>query len=265
GWLDDLNPEQRRAGLHDDGHLVIVAGPGSGKTRTLACRVARLLAGGARPERILLLTFSRRAARDMLTRAAQLAEAEGARRVWGGTFHSVANRLLRRHGAAVGLRSGFTVLDQGDNADLLGLVRHELGLGERGRRFPKKDTLAAVYSRVVNAQAIYGFRSGSARHMIEFPERFAGATIVTLDRNYRSTPAILASANAVMKDAHGGYSKQLRSTRPPGSRPALATCVDELAQSAFVCESVLEHRERGVALHEQAVLFRTGHHSDRPE
>src|SRR5437868_10241216 len=127
GWLDDLNPEQRRAVLHDDGHLLIVAGAGSGKTRTLACRVARLLAGGAHPERILLLTFSRRAAREMLTRAAQLAEAEGARRVWGGTFHSVANRLLRQHGAAVGLRSGFTVLDQGDNADLLGLVRHDLG------------------------------------------------------------------------------------------------------------------------------------------
>ena len=362
-WLDDLNPEQRRAVLHDGSHLLIVAGAGSGKTRTLACRVARLLGGGAHPQRILLLTFSRRAAREMLTRAAQLAAAEGARRVWGGTFHSVANRLLRQHGAAVGLRSGFTVLDQGDNADLLGLVRHDLGLGERGRRFPKKDTLAAIYSRVVNAQerlpdvvdraypwcrddldgikavfsgyverkrarnvvdyddlllywralatspnvgallrsgfdhilvdefqdtnavqadivaamagpgvcvaavgddaqAIYGFRSGSARHMVEFPDRFAGATIVTLDRNYRSTPPILASANAVIREAHGGYSKELRATRPAGSRPALATCVDELAQSAFVCESVLEHRERGVALHEQAVLFRTGHHSD---
>jgi DNA helicase-2/ATP-dependent DNA helicase PcrA len=363
GWLDDLNPEQRRAVLHDGGHLLVVAGAGSGKTRTLACRVARLLGGGAHPERILLLTFSRRAAREMLTRAAQLAEAEGARRVWGGTFHAVANRLLRQHGAAVGLRSGFTVLDQGDNADLLGLVRHDLGLGERGRRFPKKDTLAAIYSRVVNAQekladvvdrsypwcrddldgikavftgyverkrarnvvdyddlllywralatspnvgpllrsgfdhilvdefqdtnavqadivaamagpgvcvaavgddaqAIYGFRSASARHMIEFPDRFAGATIVTLDRNYRSTPSILASANAVMAEAHAGYSKELRATRPAGSRPTLATCVDELAQSAFVCESVLEQRERGVALHQQAVLFRTGHHSD---
>jgi len=368
-WLDDLNPEQRRAVLHDDGHLLIVAGAGSGKTKTLACRVARLLAGGVRPERILLLTFSRRAAREMLTRAGQLAEAraspgaEGAHRVWGGTFHAVANRLLHQHGGAVGLRSGFTVLDQGDNADLLGLVRHDLGLGERGRRFPKKDTLASVYSRVVNAQeklvavversypwcrgdvddikavfagyverkrarnvvdyddlllywralatsprigpvlrsgfehilvdefqdtntlqadivtamagpdvtvaavgddaqAIYGFRSGSVRHMIEFPDRFPGAQVVTLDRNYRSTPAILAAANAVMTAATGGYAKELRPTRPEGGRPVLATCVDEVAQSAFVCDSVLEQRERGVPLHEQAVLFRTGHHSD---
>ena len=362
-WLDELNPEQRRAALHDGGHLLIVAGAGSGKTRTLACRVAHLLAGGVRPERILLLTFSRRAAREMLAQAGQLAEAEGARRVWGGTFHAVANRLLRQHGAAVGLRSGFTVLDQGDNADLLGLVRHELGLGERGRRFPTKDTLAAIYSRVVNsqekladvversypwvrndldgikavfaayverkrarnvvdyddlllywralaastrvgpvlrsgfehilvdefqdtntvqadivaamagpgvcvaavgddAQAIYGFRSGSARHMVEFPHRYPGADVVTLERNYRSTPAILASANAVMAATDVGYSKELRSTRPEGGRPALATCVDELAQSAFVCDSVLDQRERGVPLHDQAVLFRTGHHSD---
>ncbi len=365
-WLDDLNPEQRRAVCHKGGHLLIVAGAGSGKTRTLACRVAHLLAGGVRPERLLLLTFSRRAAREMLTRAGQLAEAEGARRVWGGTFHAVANRLLRGHGAAVGLRPGFTVMDQGDHVDLLGLVRHDLGLGERGRRFPKKETLASIYSRVVNtqekladvveavypwcrndlegiravfggyatrkrarnvvdyddlllywralaasptvgpvlhsgfdhilvdefqdtnavqadivvamagpgvtvaavgddAQAIYGFRSGSARHMLEFPERFPGSTIVTLDRNYRSTPSILASANAVMADAPSGYAKELRATRPPGGRPVLATCVDELAQSAFVCDSILEQRERGVALVDQAVLFRSGHHSDALE
>src|SRR2546425_5622568 len=151
-----LNPEQARAVAHGGGHLLVVAGAGSGKTRTLACRVARLLAGGVRPERILLLTFSRRAAREMLTRAGQMAEVDGARRVWGGTFHAVANRLLRQHGAAVGLRQGFTVLDQGDNADLLGLVRHDLGpalgLAERGKRFPKKDTLASIYSRVVNSQ-----------------------------------------------------------------------------------------------------------------
>src|SRR5439155_15964650 len=120
--------------MHDGGHLLIVAGAGSGKTRTLAFRVARLLSCGVRPERILLLTFSRRAARDMLSRAGQIAESDGARRVWGGTFHALANRLLRQHGGALGLRPGFTVLDQGDNADLLGLVRHELGFGERGRR-----------------------------------------------------------------------------------------------------------------------------------
>ena len=362
-WASELNPDQAKAVLHDGGHLLIVAGAGSGKTRTLAYRVARLLSTGVPPQRILLLTFTRRAAREMLTRAGRLAETDGARRVWGGTFHAVANRLLRQHGGAVGLRAGFTVLDQGDSADLLGLIRHELGMGEKGRRFPKKDSLLAIYSRVVNAQekladvveraypwcrdeiegiktvfngyterkrarnvvdyddlllywramarspnvgpllrscfdhilvdefqdtnavqadivaamagddvrvaavgddaqAIYGFRSGSAQHMVEFPERFAETTIVTLDQNYRSTPSILASANAVMRVANGGFDKELRATRPEGERPVVAACVDELAQSAFVCDNVLEQRERGVALHEQAVLFRTGHHSD---
>ncbi len=365
-WIDDLNPEQQRAVLHDGGHLLIVAGAGSGKTRTLACRVARLLSSGVQPERILLLTFSRRAAREMLARAGQLAETEDARRVVGGTFHAVGNRLLRQYGAAVGLRDGFTVLDQSDSTDVFALVRHDMGLGEKGRRFPKKDTLASIYSRVVNtqekladvverdfpwcrdaiddvkavftayvarkktnnvvdyddlllywralaaspgvgpvlrsgfehvlidefqdtnavqadivasmagpnvrvaavgddAQAIYGFRSGSARHMLEFPDRFPGATVVKLEQNYRSTPPILAAANAVMSAAAAGFAKELWSGRPSGDRPVIATCVDELAQSAFVCDSVLEQRERGVPLHQQAVLFRTGHHSDALE
>jgi ATP-dependent DNA helicase UvrD/PcrA len=113
-----------------------------------------------------------------------------------------------------------------------------------------------------DAQAIYGFRSGSARHMLEFPERFPGASVITLDRNYRSTPSILTVANAVMSAADGGFAKELRATRPDGERPLVAACVDELSQSSFVCDGVLEHRERGVALREQAVLFRTGHHSD---
>jgi DNA helicase-2/ATP-dependent DNA helicase PcrA len=116
-----------------------------------------------------------------------------------------------------------------------------------------------------DAQAIYGFRSGSAKHMLEFADRFPGATVITLDRNYRSTPEILATANAVMSAAHTGFAKQLWSTRASGERPLLATCVDELAQSAFVCDSILEQRERGVALHDQAVLFRTSHHSDALE
>jgi DNA helicase-2/ATP-dependent DNA helicase PcrA len=359
---DDLNPEQRQAVLHDGGHLLIVAGAGSGKTMTLACRVARLLSDGVPPERILLLTFSRRAASEMLSRAGRMAAAGGASRVWGGTFHAVAHRLLHRYGRSVGLRPGFTVLDQGDSVDLLGLVRHQLGAALQERRFPKKETLASLYSRLVNAQerltdvverdfpwcrddivgirevfsgyaerkraqnvvdyddlllywralattaaasaplssafdhllvdeyqdtnavqadivaamagpgvcvtavgddaqAIYGFRSGSARHMIEFPTRFTGTTLVTLDRNYRSTPAILAAANAVMTAARFGFPKELRATRPAGGRPVLAACSDEQAQAVYVCEQVLEQRERGIPLHRQAVLFRSGQHS----
>src|SRR4029453_18461031 len=127
-----------------------VAGAGTGKTTTLAARVACLLERGIRPERILLLTFSRRAAREMLTRATHRGDRD-AGRVWGGTFHAVANRLLRLHGRALGLAPGFTVLDQADAADVMNLLREELGYAARERRFPRKETLAQIHSRVVNA------------------------------------------------------------------------------------------------------------------
>ena len=361
-WLDDLNPEQRTAVLHDDGPLLIVAGAGSGKTRTLASRVARLMADGSPPERILLLTFSRRAAREMLQRAARLTGDQRAARVAGGTFHAVANRILRQHGTAVGLDPAFTIIDSSDTGELLGVLRHDLGLGAKGRRFPRKDTVASVYSRMVNAQvplaevldrwypwcrhevddlrrlfaaytdrkraagvldyddlllywralaqspevgplleeqfahvlvdeyqdtnavqadilsglcgrlgnvcavgddaqAIYGFRAASPEHMLAFPERFAGTTVVTLSQNYRSTSPILATANRVIAVASKGFAKDLWSDRPGLHRPVLSACHDETAQADLVCDRVLEHRERGVALHDQAVLFRTGHHA----
>jgi DNA helicase-2/ATP-dependent DNA helicase PcrA len=113
-----------------------------------------------------------------------------------------------------------------------------------------------------DAQAIYGFRAGSPEHMWQFAARFPGAATITLEQSYRSTPPILAAANAVIAEARHALPKRLWSERPPGERPALVTCADELAQSAFVCESVLDQRERGVALRDQVVLFRTGHHSD---
>ena len=150
-WLEELNPEQRAAALHRDGHLLVLAGAGTGKTTTLCARVASLVADGVPAERILLLTFSRRASRDMLTRAQTLAGGR-ARHVLGGTFHSVGHRFVRGHAAALGLGSDFAVLDAGDAADLLDLVRQEQGHGETGRRFPRKHTLADIYSRTVNAQ-----------------------------------------------------------------------------------------------------------------
>ena len=150
--LERLNPNQRAAVEHLGGPLLVVAGAGSGKTWTLACRVARLVDRGVPPERILLLTFTRRAAREMLSRAEALTGERSVGRVWGGTFHATANRLLRMHGGALGLSSGFTVLDRTDTADLMDLIRGELGLGEGERRFPRKETLADVYSRTVNAR-----------------------------------------------------------------------------------------------------------------
>ena len=361
--LERLNPEQRAAVEHVGGPLLVVAGAGSGKTWTLACRVARLVDRGVPPERILLLTFTRRAAREMLSRAERLTGDRGLGRVWGGTFHATANRLLRLHGRALGLSPDFTVLDRTDTADLMDLIRGELGLGEGDRRFPRKETLADVYSRVVNsrrrladvlereypwcreelegirtiftayterkranhaldyddlllfwhalsrhraagpaigelfdhvlvdeyqdtnplqaeilaamksdgqglmvvgddAQAIYAFRSATVENILEFPQRFAGTTIVKLERNYRSTRPILDATNAVIALSTHRHEKTLWTSRDGGAPPDLLTCVDERDQADAVCASILTHREGGTPLTQQAVLFRAGHHSD---
>ena len=364
--FDTLTPEQLAAVDHLGGPLLVVAGAGSGKTRTLACRVARLVERGIAPERILLLTFTRRAAREMLSRAETLTGERGLGRVWGGTFHATANRLLRLHGGALGLSPGFTVLDRTDTADLMDLIRGELGLGGGERRFPRKETLADVYSRIVNAQinlaevlereypwcaeelegvraiferyverkraqvaldyddlllywhalcrhpaagaaiseafdhilvdeyqdtnplqadilaalkpagaglmvvgddaqAIYAFRSATVRNILEFPERFPGTTIVKLERNYRSTRPILDATNAVIALSPQRHEKTLWTSREGGALPELLTCIDERDQADVVCRSILEHRERGTPLKQQAVLFRAGHHSDMLE
>ncbi|HET9071551.1 MAG TPA: ATP-dependent helicase [Acidimicrobiales bacterium] len=361
-WAAGLNAEQRRAVEHDGGPLLVVAGAGTGKTRMLVSRLARLLDGGVPPERILLVTFSRRAAAELVRRAGQLADPSAARRVQAGTFHSVAHQVLRRHGAALGLGEGWSVLDQGDARDLFALVRQPVAQ-RQGRRFPRTETVAAVYARVVStqvpleqtvartfpwcsddleglravftaytarkreqhlldfedlllcwraavldpvtgpalaaaydhvlvdeyqdtcvvqsdilralraadpritvvgddAQAIYSFRAATVRNILDFPAHFPGTTVVTLEQNYRSTGPVLALANAVIAEAGEGHRKQLWTAEPGGVRPVLATCPDQQAQAEAVAESILEHYEAGVALREQAVLFRSAHHSD---
>src|SRR5688500_12569852 len=149
-WLDELNDEQRAAATHAGGSLLILAGAGTGKTTTLCARVAWLVTEGVPSERILLLTFTRRAAREMLQRARGLVPASS--RVLGGTFHSVAHRLVRRHASALGVPGGFGVLDAGDAADVLDLLREEHGHAQAKTRFPRKGTLLDIYSRTVNAQ-----------------------------------------------------------------------------------------------------------------
>ena len=367
-WADGLDQAQLAAATGGPGPVLVVAGAGSGKTRTVASRVARLLEEGADPDRVLLLTFSRRAAKEMLHRAGHLTRVRSTGRIWGGTFHAMGNRILREYGHAVGLTPSFTILDQADATDLFGVVRTQLGLAERGRRFPRKEVLADIYSRVVNAQerladvlkerfpwcesevdgirdvfvgyaarkqelavldyddvllywralaldspaattlasrfdhvlvdeyqdtnllqadivgalapggvglfvvgddaqAIYGFRAASSANMLAFPERFPGTTVVNLFSNYRSVQPVLDVANAVLAEAKGVFAKELTAarTRPVLSKPVLAQLADEATEAVYVCEKVLEHRERGVALMEQAVLFRTGHHSARLE
>jgi DNA helicase II / ATP-dependent DNA helicase PcrA len=354
----DLNPAQLAAATAPQGPLLIIAGAGTGKTHTLAHRVAHLIREGADPGRILLLTFTRRAA-EIMTRRAERIVGKQARVSWAGTFHSVANRLLRLHAAAVKLEPSYTVLDRSDSADLLNVVRQELGFAKLAARFPKKDTCLAIYSHVVStrgtiettlqhtfpaytdwaeqlktlfrgyvdakqqravldyddlllywfylmegaaeqvsrrfdhvlvdeyqdtnalqadivlklgtsitvvgddAQAIYAFRGATVRNILDFPNQFdPPATVIKLEQNYRSVQPILDASNAVIGLAGESFRKELFSERRSAQQPLLASAKDEQAQADYICDRVLEQREAGMALHRQAVLMRTAHHSD---
>lgn len=154
-YAELLNPAQLAAVTHRDGPLLVVAGAGSGKTRTLIYRVARLIESGVPPGAILLLTFTRRAAQEMLRRVEHLV-GERTRAVAGGTFHSFANLTLRRFGAAIGLKPNFTILDRSDMEDVVNLLRTRMGLGSRERRFPKKGTIVEAISMARNKRRELG-------------------------------------------------------------------------------------------------------------
>jgi DNA helicase-2/ATP-dependent DNA helicase PcrA len=158
--LASLNSAQYDAVTHGDSPLLIVAGAGTGKTTTLAHRVAWHIAQGIDPRRILLLTFTRRAAQEMTRRVDGIlrrlrgdrVKLPGGSAVWGGTFHAMGTRLLRLHGASIALDPAFTILDRGDSEDLMGVVRSQLGMSRTDRRFPQKGTCMDIYSRTVNSQ-----------------------------------------------------------------------------------------------------------------
>ena len=378
-YLEKLNPQQRQAvehgaetdGSHIAGPLLVIAGAGSGKTNTLAHRVAHLIVRGADPRRILLMTFSRRAAAEMARRVEQICSQvlgpQSAIMVdalaWAGTFHGIGARLLRDYAEQIGINPAFTIHDREDSADLMNLVRHELGFSKTESRFPTKGTCLAIYSRAVNSEAaleevlrnafpwvatwekqlrelfsgyveakqaqnvldyddlllywahtvhepliaediagrfdhvlvdeyqdtnrlqasilmalrpggigltvvgddsqsIYSFRAATVRNILDFPDSFSpAARVVTLDRNYRSTQPILAAANAVIELASERFTKSLWTERQSGERPRLVTVRDEADQARYVAEQVLDNREGGMRLKEQAVLFRASHHS----
>jgi DNA helicase-2/ATP-dependent DNA helicase PcrA len=378
-YLDTLNDQQRLAVEHGvperDGAarapLLIIAGAGSGKTNTLAHRVAHLIVNGADPRRILMMTFSRRAASEMARRVERIARkvmGDNATVMtdaltWAGTFHGIGGRLLRDYAEQIGLDPAFTIHDREDSADLINLARHELGFSKTEARFPTKGTCLAIYSRCVNAEAeieqvlgksfpwcagwaaelkqlfavyveakqrqnildyddlllywaqtvsdpvlaeeiggrfdhvlvdeyqdtnrlqssillalkpagegltvvgddaqsIYSFRAATVRNILDFPSQFnPPARIVTLDRNYRSTQPILAAANGVIELASERFTKNLWTERTSSAKPQLVSVRDEADQARYIVERVLEHREAGTALKQQAVLFRTSHHS----
>ena len=148
-YRNELNPAQYEAVSSVDGPHLIIAGAGTGKTRTITFRVAYLVELGVKPESILLLTFTRRAAQEMLRRATILLDAR-CEKVAGGTFHSFANSTLRRYASLLGFESSFTILDQGDAEDVVNLLRTQLKFDTRERRFPRKQTLFDIFSKSVN-------------------------------------------------------------------------------------------------------------------
>jgi DNA helicase-2/ATP-dependent DNA helicase PcrA len=372
-YLNGLNDAQREAATFgvspqstESGPLLIIAGAGSGKTNTLASRVAHLIHCGVDPRAILLLTFTRRAAEEMIRRAAGMLAKAGAPCAgiaWSGTFHSMANRLLRLYAGAIGIDPAFTVLDRSDSADLMNKIRHELGFAKKERRFPKKDACFDIYSQVINAQcaietalekhfpwcakwqvelkslfkryaetkramnvmdyddlllywyhavaeptiarsmskrfahilvdeyqdtnrlqagiltnikpdgqgvtvvgddaqSIYSFRAATVRNILDFGKQFAGGVrSIALEKNYRSTMPILHASNALMDQAAFRFTKNLFSDRHSFEKPFLVTAEDETLQAEYVATKVLEHREAGINLRDQAVLFRSSHHS----
>jgi DNA helicase-2/ATP-dependent DNA helicase PcrA len=169
-YLESLNREQRRAVEHGVREknaapgppLLVIAGAGSGKTNTLAHRVAHLIVNGADPRRILLMTFSRRAAAEMTRRVERIARQVVGNSAgtmtdaltWAGTFHGIGARLLREYADRIGLDPAFTIHDRENSADLMNLVRHELGFSTTESRFPTKGTCLAVYSRCINAELV---------------------------------------------------------------------------------------------------------------
>ncbi len=178
--LDELNPAQREAVTSTEGPLLVIAGAGSGKTRTLVYRVAYLLEQGVRPENILLLTFTRKASQEMLWRAGQLLN-ETCRRVVGGTFHGIANMLLRRHGHHLGFGSSFTIIDRGDAEGIVNLLKGSLGLTGRDLQFPTKRVLVNILSGSVNkSMDLEDLIYEQYAHLSEHVE-----AIVSLEKHYK--------------------------------------------------------------------------------
>ena len=383
-YLAKLNAAQRRAVEHGitaaQGHgadgrtagpLLVIAGAGSGKTNTLAHRVAHLIINGVDPRRILLMTFSRRAAAEMTRRVERIsvqvlgdkAGIMAGGLTWAGTFHGIGARVLRDSAEQIGLDPAFTIHDREDSADLMNLVRHELGFSKTESRFPTKGTCLAIYSRCVNtemplaevlpdafpwcarweaelsqlfadyveakqrqnvldyddlllywaqmvtdpglaadiggrfdhvlvdeyqdtnrlqstillslkpsgsgltvvgddAQSIYAFRGATVRNILDYPKQFSpAADIITLEQNYRSTQPVLAAANGVIGLATERFTKDLWTDRALTEKPMLVNVRDDAYQAAYIVEHILENREAGTLLKQQAVLFRTSHHS----
>jgi DNA helicase-2/ATP-dependent DNA helicase PcrA len=177
---EELNSEQLEVVMAGEGPMLVIAGAGSGKTRALTYRVSRLIEDGVDPSEILLVTFTNKASREMLSRVEQLVTID-TRRIWGGTFHSIGNRLLRRHADAIGYRSNFTILDDEDAKEMMESSISSLGIKTLEKRFPKGDVLLDIYSFLINT------RTPLELHLEQNYPHFMmfGSEIVSVFRRYK--------------------------------------------------------------------------------
>jgi DNA helicase-2/ATP-dependent DNA helicase PcrA len=361
-YANELNKQQFAAVSAPPGPALVLAGAGAGKTRTLIYRVAWLLEHGVAPEAILLLTFTNKAAREMMRRVTDLLGGDMGN-LWGGTFHSIGHRILRRHADALGYRRDFTILDREDARDLLKSCIADENLETDEVRFPKADVAGDVLSLAVNmhrpvceivsrqyaylepvtaqlellagkyeerkraanvmdfddllvlwlkllrdheptrelyqrrfqhilvdeyqdtnkiqsdvvdilaarhqnvmvvgddCQSIYSWRGANFQNIIEFPKRYPNAQIYKIEQNYRSTPEILAVANAAIEPNVYQFDKVLAAIRKQGQKPVLAPCESADQQAAFVAQRLLQLREEGTSLNSMAVLYRSHFHA----
>lgn len=358
----EVNPQQLAAVTAPPGAALVIAGAGSGKTRTLTYRVAYLLEQGIPPDRVLLLTFTNKAAREMMGRVTDLLGRE-LPELWGGTFHSVGNRILRIHAEKLGFGRDFSILDREDARHLIATCIADSSIDTKKTRFPKPDVLATVLSLAVNmrqpvkevvaerfshfdhlakpiedlahayterkraansmdfddllelwlklllehkdvretlqrrfqfilvdeyqdtnslqaelidvlaarhknvmavgddAQSIYAWRGANFRNILKFPERYPGAAVYRIETNYRSSPEILAVANALIRANVNQFAKELAPARGQGMPPVVVPCADARQQSEFVAQRVLELRDEGRPLETMAVLYRSHFHA----
>jgi DNA helicase-2/ATP-dependent DNA helicase PcrA len=358
----ELNPEQYAAVTAPGGPMLIIAGAGSGKTRALTYRLAWLMHNGVDPQRLMLVTFTNRAAREMLNRVETLVQLQ-TRQLWGGTFHHIANRLLRRYATAAGVSPDFTILDREDARDLVGACVTEVGINTTERRFPQKRVLLSISSFVQNtldpletvlekrypmfmreydgiarvlaryterkkalqfldyddllaywlallknndsvrnelaetflhvlvdeyqdtnalqgeivdllaskhrnvcvvgddSQSIYSFRGANFANILNFQQRYPDTHVYRIETNYRSTPEILALANASIHNNTARLDKVLTAVRPSGLKPTVVVVHDHFVQSRFLAEYVLHLVDEGRKLNDIAILYRSHWHS----
>lgn len=365
-YAAELSPEQYAVVAEGDGPCLVLAGAGSGKTRTVTYRVAWLLEHGVSPDQILLLTFTNKAAKEMMTRLELLLKTfpQG---VWAGTFHSIANRILRMYGKRTEFGNDFSILDEEDANDLMKLCIKEANVAQYGKRFPSSGVLRGIASYAANAnlsipdaiqhrnpsfsdfsneittvvaafregkrrgkamdfddmlielrallqndpevrqalagrfryvlvdefqdtniiqadivdllssvhrnllvvgddaQSIYSFRAAEIRNILEFPERYPATKMFRLVTNYRSTPEILAVANAVIKGNKEQFPKELVAVVQSGEKPMVVPAADDRQEAQYVAEQILQLLNNGGRLPDIAVLFRAAFHSQALE